>query len=220
MIATLTDTASPDASAFDDGAFDGRERDVGRSVLGRSVGVPEGGRSGAGGSHVRRPAGGRSAGGRSAGGRCGVGGPGGGRSRRLSGERSTEAALDAGSAGGPCTNLRSCSAPARSRKVPSPAVIHRRRLVAGGLAAAILLGLLVGLQALFGRPGGGPLASVGSPAAAQPAVARVWVVHPGDTLWSIALASGARGDIRPLVAQMSAEVGGRPLQPGERIRIP
>lgn len=220
MIATLTDTASPDASAFDDGsfddsAFDGRERDVGRSVLGRSVGVPEGGRSGAGGSHVRRPAGGRSGGGRS-----GVGGPGGGRSRRLPGERSTEAALDAGSAGGPCTNLRSRSAPARSRKVPSPAVIHRRRLVAGGLAAAILLGLLVGLQALFGRPGGGPLASVGSPAAAQPAVARVWVVHPGDTLWSIALASGARGDIRPLVAQMSAEVGGRPLQPGERIRIP
>lgn len=106
------------------------------------------------------------------------------------------------------------------RSVPSPAVIRRRRLAVGGVAGAILLGLLLGLQALFGRPGGGPLASVGSPAASEPAVARIWVVRPGDTLWSIALASGARGDIRPLVARLSAEVGGRPLQPGERIQVP
>lgn len=84
----------------------------------------------------------------------------------------------------------------------------------------ILLGLFLGLQALFGRFGGGPLASVGSPAATEPAVARIWVVHPGDTLWSIALASGAKGDIRPLVARLSAEVGGTTLQPGERILVP
>ena len=133
-------------------------------------------------------------------------------------------------AGRPATPRRSHPRPAgpgaapslgaTSRKVPSPAVIRRRRQVVGGLAGTLLLGLLIGLQALFGRPDGGPLASVGSPAAAQPLAPRVWVVHPGDTLWSIALASGGRGDIRPLVARLSAEVGGRPLQPGERIRVP
>jgi hypothetical protein len=127
---------------------------------------------------------------------------------------------DSGSVGGSPPQLAARCRPARPPSVPSAAVIHRRRVVAGGGAAMILLGLFVGLQALFGRPGGGPLASVGSPAAVQPAVARIWLVHPGDTLWSIALASGASGDIRPLVARMSAEVGGRPLQPGERILVP
>jgi hypothetical protein len=97
---------------------------------------------------------------------------------------------------------------------------RRRRTVAVGLVAAILLGLFIALQALLGRSVGGPLASVGSPGSAQPAVARIWVVRPGDTLWTIALASGARGDIRPLVDKMSAEVGGKPLQPGERILVP
>jgi hypothetical protein len=97
---------------------------------------------------------------------------------------------------------------------------RRRRTVAVGLVVAILLGLFIALQALVGRSVGGPLASIGSPGSAQPAVARIWVVHPGDTLWTIALASGARGDIRPLVDKMSAEVGGKPLQPGERILVP
>ena len=120
----------------------------------------------------------------------------------------------------PPSAFRSDRGGPRPRSVPSPAVIRRRRLVVGGVAGAILLGLILGLQALFGRPGGGPLASVGSPAAAEPAVARIWIVHPGDTIWSIALASGAQGDIRPLVARLSAEVGGRPLQPGQRIRVP
>jgi len=116
--------------------------------------------------------------------------------------------------------LRSRREAPRRPSAPSRAVIRRRRLVVGAVAGAILLGLLLGLQVLFGRPGGGPLASVGSPAAAEPAVARIWVVRPGDTLWSIALASGGQGDIRPLVARLGAEVGGRPLHPGERIRVP
>lgn len=103
---------------------------------------------------------------------------------------------------------------------PTEAEFRRRRTAAAGVALTILLGLYLALQALLGRPAGGPLASVGSPGAMQPAVAQSWVVRPGDTLWSIALASGAHGDIRPLVDQLSAEVGGRPLQPGERIVVP
>lgn len=134
--------------------------------------------------------------------------------------RSVDSAVDRGLIGELPPRLRPRPRAARSPSVPSPAVIRRRRLVAGGVAATILLGLLLGLQALFGLPGGGPLASVGPPPAAQPPAGRIWVVRPGDTLWSIALGSGAQGDIRPLVARLSAEVGGRPLQPGERIRVP
>lgn len=116
-------------------------------------------------------------------------------------------------------SVRSGVLPKRSPSAPSREVFRRRRIVACGVAGVVLLGMFFGLHALLGRLGGGPLASFGSPAAAQPAP-RVWVVRPGDTLWSIALASGGQGDIRPLVDRLSAEVGGRPLQPGERIRVP
>lgn len=103
---------------------------------------------------------------------------------------------------------------------PSAEVLRRRRVVAAGVLATILFGLFLGLQALFGQPGGGPLTSVGSPGAAPASGPRIWVVRPGDTLWSIAEASGVQGDIRPFVAKLSAEIDGQPLQPGERIVIP
>jgi hypothetical protein len=118
------------------------------------------------------------------------------------------------------TRVASATRRSRGARPVTPVEYRHRRTVAIGLVVAILLGLFMALQALLGRSVGGPLASVGSPGSAQPAVARIWVVHPGDTLWTIALASGARGDIRPLVDKMSAEVGGKPLQPGERILVP
>jgi LysM repeat protein len=83
-----------------------------------------------------------------------------------------------------------------------------------------VLVLLIALQAALGRSDGGPLTTIGSAGGAQPAVAHLYVVKPGDTLWSIALASGAKGDIRPLVDRLSAEVQGRPLQPGQQILVP
>jgi hypothetical protein len=89
--------------------------------------------------------------------------------------------------------------------------------VAAGLVVAGLFALLVGVQALFGRSGPPAL---GTGSTVEPAAAHIWVVRPGDTLWSIALASGARGDIRPLVDEMNAEVHGLPLQPGEHILVP
>lgn len=117
-------------------------------------------------------------------------------------------------------------------------VRHWRRVFAplGFITLAILAGLIA-------FRGGGAIASgstravpgvavVGEPLPVQPvstgefsnstalASARVWIVRPGDTLWSIALASGAKGDIRPLVDRLSKEVGGRPLQVGERIVLP
>ncbi len=67
--------------------------------------------------------------------------------------------------------------------------------------------------------GGGPLTATGA-ARGTPAAARVWVVRPGDTLWTIALAAGAKGDIRPLVDKLAAETGNKPLQVGEQVLLP
>jgi hypothetical protein len=99
------------------------------------------------------------------------------------------------------------------------ATFRRRRAVALTGLALLLGGLWVALQAAVGGPGGSLLTSSGTPGG-TPAAAHVWVVHPGDTLWSIALASGAHGDIRPVVDQLSAETGGRPLTVGERVTLP
>ncbi|MHB1535478.1 MAG: LysM peptidoglycan-binding domain-containing protein [Acidimicrobiales bacterium] len=101
-----------------------------------------------------------------------------------------------------------------------PAVLRRRRLVALVLISLVVLGGWLALQAALGRTGDGPLAVAGPPGGTGLGGERVWVVEPGDTLWSIAVASGAHGDIRPLVDRLSAEVGGRPLAVGQRIVVP
>jgi hypothetical protein len=48
----------------------------------------------------------------------------------------------------------------------------------------------------------------------------VWVVRPGDSLWSIAATVQPHGDIRPLVDRLVFETHGSPLFPGERIALP
>jgi hypothetical protein len=95
----------------------------------------------------------------------------------------------------------------------SAAVYRRRRLVVFGVLAFVVMGLGVAVRAWMSAP-----AAALPPS--RPVAARVWVVHPGDTLWSIALASGDRGDIRPLVDRLSAEVHNQPLQVGERLILP
>jgi len=109
---------------------------------------------------------------------------------------------------------------ASSQCHPGPAVLRRRRLVA--IAALVLLLMVVwfGLQAALGRIGGSPLATTGAPGGLQPAASRVWIVRSGDTLWTIAEAMDPRGDVRPLVDRLAAEVGSTTLYPGESIAIP
>lgn len=137
-----------------------------------------------------------------------------------------ESCVRSGRLGRAAPALRSPSLRLVSRARPLPrsralrAIYRRRRIVAIGLMAATLLVLMIALQATLGRSDGGPLTTIGSAGGARPAAAHLVVVRPGDSLWSIALATGARGDIRPLVDQLSAEVGGRPLQPGQQILIP
>jgi len=88
------------------------------------------------------------------------------------------------------------------------------------LAGLVALGVGFALAAVLGRTGGGPLPITGADGGLQPAAAKAWVVRPSDTLWTIALAVDPRGDIRPLVDRLSAEVHGAALYPGETITIP
>jgi hypothetical protein len=92
--------------------------------------------------------------------------------------------------------------------------------MAAALFMLFLLTAWFGLQAALGRIGGSPLAAAGAPGGPEPAAARIWTVRPGDTLWSIAEAVDHRGDVRPLVDRLAAELGGSLLYPGESVAIP
>ena len=101
--------------------------------------------------------------------------------------------------------------------VASPAVYRRRRLL-----VAVTLGLLVSALSLLGgelvaRATGTPGSAVVE-AAGEPVV---YVVQPGDTLWSIAerITPDDR-DIRHTVDRLAASTGGAMLQPGQRIVLP
>jgi len=67
--------------------------------------------------------------------------------------------------------------------------------------------------------GGGPLAASQPRSAAAPATA-VYVVQPGDTLWTLARRAHPTGDLRPVVGRLTAALGGRALRPGQRIVLP
>ena len=117
-------------------------------------------------------------------------------------------------------------AAARLRAVPAPrlhpSVYRRRRLLAAGLLLLAIAAVLVTVQSALAGTGGGPLTTTGAAAAGamEPAGAQEWVVRPGDTLWSIALALDPKGDVRPLVHRLSAELGGATVYPGEVIPLP
>lgn len=106
---------------------------------------------------------------------------------------------------------------------PGPAVIRRRRLGAATILLALGFLMVVGIldvQAVLGRTGSGPLSAAGARPGAELAADRVWVVQPGDTVWTIAQAAEPGADVRALVDEIDSELKGAPIYPGERIRIP
>lgn len=54
----------------------------------------------------------------------------------------------------------------------------------------------------------------------SPAGQHVYVVRPGDTIWSIAVRSAHGGDPWRTVNRLETEIGGGVLQPGERLVLP
>ena len=78
------------------------------------------------------------------------------------------------------------------------------------------MGLCVALGVGFlgGRAGAGPT---------HPPLARVYVVHPGDTLWGIARGVvGPAGDPRPVVDRLVSmnHLTGGTIAPGEQLSVP
>ena len=108
---------------------------------------------------------------------------------------------------------------------PDVRVFRRRRAVTLFVVAVVALAapaVTATLRQSLAGPGGGALTTAGS-AGATPmlaAAARVHVVQPGETLWSIAQAEGVTGDPRPVVDQLARQVGDRPLTVGQRLVLP
>jgi hypothetical protein len=102
---------------------------------------------------------------------------------------------------------------------PDRATFRRRRLLAVGLLLLLVAAALATVQAALAGTGGGPLTTTGA-AASRPASAQIWIVRPGDTLWSIARAIDPKGDPRALVDSLARRTGGAGLYPGERISLP
>lgn len=107
-----------------------------------------------------------------------------------------------------------------ARGLPSRAVrIRRRRLVA--LVAVLLVALLaIGAVRLVA----GVLGTDAAPAAPSAAAlvqppASVYVVQPGDTLWSIARRVAPGSDPRAVVDRLSARNGGPGLVVGQQLTL-
>ena len=106
---------------------------------------------------------------------------------------------------------------------PTAATFRRRRLVALAVlvaATTVIVGLV--LRGPLRGSGDGPLAVTGPTGdlAMQPVVARVHIVQPGETIWSIVQSSGVRGDPRPVVDRLESELNHDPLQVGQRLVLP
>jgi nucleoid-associated protein YgaU len=102
-----------------------------------------------------------------------------------------------------------------------PTRIRRRRLLALLMAVALIGGAATAGRALLDA------ATAVEPSSPQPvevpaqppAVGQTYVVKPGDTLWSIAVAIAPDTDPRPVVDALREANGGPDLQVGERLVI-
>jgi hypothetical protein len=119
--------------------------------------------------------------------------------------------------------------PARRRAHAS--VYRRRRLLVAAAAlvlAAVAYLAVTGAQTLLsGRTAAGAAGLSPAPAAG-PASSTIdgsavagssYVVQPGDTLWSIAVAMQPDGDIRELVDRLADRNGGAGVQVGQRLSL-
>jgi hypothetical protein len=92
--------------------------------------------------------------------------------------------------------------------------VRRRRVLAASAVIGALVLLALPVRALAGQTV--PVAS------APPSLTAgsVYVVQPGDTLWTIAVRLDPSGDPRTVVAQLEAETGTDHVVPGEHLHLP
>lgn len=93
-----------------------------------------------------------------------------------------------------------------------------------GLGAAWMMGAIMSRQS--GGAHAGVIGSAVTDAQTEalgplkPASEVVYVVQPGDTLWSIARRLDPAGDERPMVDRLASRLHGASIYPGEVIQIP
>jgi hypothetical protein len=114
--------------------------------------------------------------------------------------------------------------PAR-RSLPDRATRYRRRrLAALVLATVVVVGSAgaVGYIRSLVAPDGGPVPIDAGPTRSDPAEpllaeGEAYVVQPGDTYWSIAIAIAPDDDPRPVVDRLREASGGKALEAGDRL---
>jgi hypothetical protein len=111
-----------------------------------------------------------------------------------------------------------CASPRRARGSNRAAAARKRRNILLLLVAA---GILVALALPWGGAGGRPLATPGPARAGDAPVAHeLYIVQPGDTLWSIAQRLVPGGDPRPIEQELEAQTRGDVVVPGQRLVLP
>jgi nucleoid-associated protein YgaU len=106
-------------------------------------------------------------------------------------------------------------------RLPDRATRLRRRRLAALVAAVIVVVAIVGAVRVAVALSGVPQSTGPEPIDVGPVseASTVYIVQPGDTLWSIAEAIAPDSDPRPVVDALRDANGGPTLHPGDRLRI-
>jgi Tfp pilus assembly protein FimV len=111
----------------------------------------------------------------------------------------------------------------RPRALPDRATrVRRRRLAAlvAALVLAVAIAASVQLVTWLADVAGSPAPEALDTATAEPVAGQVYVVQPGDTLWSIAAEIAPDRDPRAVVGALrEANGGGAALEVGQRLTI-
>lgn len=108
-------------------------------------------------------------------------------------------------------HLRVVAGVAASRPAATPAVYRRRRLVLGGIVAA-LVGAIIGIG-IVGE------ADADMATGANISAPQSLIAQPGDTLWAIARRIVPEGNIVDLVDEL-VRLNGQTIQAGQVVRLP
>jgi hypothetical protein len=109
--------------------------------------------------------------------------------------------------------------PLSRRDTLAAAGYRRRRLVVLAALAAALVGIVIAVEALARGPAGSTTGTQVSDGPPSPIAGEIYVVQPGDNLWSIAARLAPGDDPRPIVRELRERHGGVELNVGDRVAI-